>query len=58
MARKQKKQIFRYKCSITEEEFKTTQQAKNPEELVSVMPITSFIPIRMIAPKRSSASSV
>ncbi len=36
MARKQKKQIFRYECSLTGESFKTTKKAKNPDELVSV----------------------
>jgi hypothetical protein len=36
VARKQKKQIFRYECSLTGETFKTTKKAKNPEELISV----------------------
>lgn len=36
MARKPKKEIFRYQCSITGEEYKTTKKAKNPDDLVSV----------------------
>ena len=36
MARKQKKQIFRYKCTMTDEEYKTTRQAPNPDDLISV----------------------
>lgn len=36
MARKKSKRIYTYKCSITEEVFKTTKEADHPEELVSV----------------------
>lgn len=36
MARKKNIQIYRYKCTITEEEYKTTRKAPNPEELISV----------------------
>lgn len=36
MARKKKKEIFRYDCTLTGETYKTTKKAKNPEELVSV----------------------
>ena len=36
MAKKKSIPIYRYKCTITEEEFKTTRQAPSPEELVSV----------------------
>ncbi|MCO4793020.1 MAG: hypothetical protein KC493_04870 [Bacteriovoracaceae bacterium] len=37
MARRKKFQkIYRYQCSITEEEFKTTKEASNPEELMSI----------------------
>ena len=36
MARKQKKQIFRYECSLTGETFKTTKKAKNPDDLVCI----------------------
>jgi len=36
MARKKNVQIYRYKCTITEEEYKTTRKAPNPEELISV----------------------
>jgi hypothetical protein len=36
MARKPKKQIFRYKCTMSEEEFKTTREAPQPNELISV----------------------
>lgn len=36
MARKKNIQIFRYKCTITEEEYKTTRKAPNPDDLVSV----------------------
>ncbi|OUR97214.1 hypothetical protein A9Q84_12880 [Halobacteriovorax marinus] len=36
MARKQKKEIFRYDCSLTGETYKTTKKAKNPEDLISV----------------------
>jgi hypothetical protein len=36
VARKKKIQIFRYKCTITDEEYKTTKKAENPDELISV----------------------
>ena len=37
MARRKKIiQTYRYKCSITDEEFKTTKKASNPDELISV----------------------
>ncbi len=36
MARKKRKQIYNYKCTMTEEEFKTTREAPNPDELISV----------------------
>ena len=37
MVRKRiKREIFRYQCSMTGEEFKTTRKAENPDELVSV----------------------
>ena len=36
MARKKKKQIFKYACTITEEIYKTTKEAKNPDDLISV----------------------
>ncbi|WP_372652053.1 hypothetical protein [Halobacteriovorax sp.] len=36
MARKKKKEIFRYDCTLTGETYKTTKKAKNPEELISV----------------------
>lgn len=36
MARKKNIQTYRYKCTITEEEFKTTRKAENPDDLVSV----------------------
>lgn len=36
MARKKKKEIFRYDCTITGETYKTTKKAKHPEELISV----------------------
>lgn len=36
MARKIKKEIFRYQCTITGEEYKTTSKAPRPDELVSV----------------------
>lgn len=36
MAKKHLKQIYRYKCTITDEEFKTTRKVNNPDELVSV----------------------
>ncbi len=36
MARKAKREIFRYECTMTGEEYKTTRKAPNPEELISV----------------------
>lgn len=37
MAKKKKsKTFYKYKCSITDEEFTTTAKAENPEELISV----------------------
>jgi len=36
VAKKFKKQIFRYECTLTNEAFKTTRQAPSPEDLVSV----------------------
>lgn len=36
MARKKKVQVFKYRCTITDEEFKTTAKADNPDDLVSV----------------------
>ena len=34
--RKKQKQIFRYDCTMTGETYKTTREAANPEDLVSV----------------------
>lgn len=36
MARKKLKKIYKYQCSITDEPYKTTREAPNPEELMSV----------------------
>lgn len=36
MARKQKVQVFRYRCTMTDEEYKTTAKAENPDDLISV----------------------
>ena len=37
MVRKRiKREIFRYQCSVTGEEFKTTRKVENPDELVSL----------------------
>ncbi len=36
MARRKSKPIFRYKCTITDEEFKTTRKVENTEDLISV----------------------
>lgn len=36
MARKKNVRFYKYKCSITGEQFKVTSQSKNPEDLVSV----------------------
>ena len=34
--RKKFKKIYRYQCTMTEEEFKTTREAPNPDELISI----------------------
>lgn len=34
--KKKIKQIYRYECTMTGESYKTTKEAKNPEDLVSV----------------------
>ena len=34
--RKKEKRIFKYECSLTGETYKTTKEAENPEELMSV----------------------
>lgn len=36
MARKMKKQIFKYECTMTGEVYKTTRKANNPDDLISV----------------------
>lgn len=36
MSKKKIKKIYKYECTMTGEVFKTTQEAKNPDELVSV----------------------
>ncbi len=37
MSRKKKnKKLFFYNCTLTEERFKTTQEAPNPDELLSI----------------------
>ena len=36
MARKKQKKIFKYQCPITEEWYKTTKEAKNADDLVSL----------------------
>lgn len=36
MARKREKKTYTYECSLTGETFKTTRQAPNPDELISV----------------------
>lgn len=37
MSKKKKiKQIYRYDCTMTGESYKTTREAKNPDDLVSV----------------------
>ncbi|MBT3584475.1 MAG: hypothetical protein HN509_06195 [Halobacteriovoraceae bacterium] len=36
MARKKFKKIYNYNCTITDEVFKTTKEAPNPEELISI----------------------
>lgn len=45
MAKKRRApQIFNYECSITNERFKTTKQAKNPDELVSIRAFYEMTP--------------
>jgi len=34
--RKNFKKIYRYQCNMTEEEFKTTREAPNPDDLMSI----------------------
>ena len=34
--RKSKKRIYTYQCTLTEETFKVTKEAPNPDDLVSV----------------------
>lgn len=34
--RKKFKKIYRYQCTMTEEEFKTTREAPNPDDLMSI----------------------
>lgn len=36
MAKRRSKRIYRYKCSLTEQEIKVTSEAPQPEELVTV----------------------
>ncbi|TDJ07660.1 MAG: hypothetical protein E2O68_03165 [Deltaproteobacteria bacterium] len=36
MARKREKKTYKYECSLTGETFKTTRQAPNPDELISI----------------------
>jgi hypothetical protein len=36
VARKREKKTYTYECSLTGETFKTTRQAPNPDELISV----------------------
>jgi hypothetical protein len=36
MAKKKFKRFYNYKCSLTEETFKVTSEAPNPEDLMSV----------------------
>ena len=36
MRKKRSVKIYHYKCTITDEEFKTTREAPSPDELVSV----------------------
>lgn len=36
MARKKQKKIYKYQCPITEEFYKTTKEATNEEDLISV----------------------
>ena len=36
MPKRKSVQTYHYKCTITEQEFKTTREAPSPDELVSV----------------------
>ena len=36
MAKKKYQKFYKYKCTITEEEFTVTKEAPNPDELTSV----------------------
>ena len=36
MAKRREKKTYKYACSLTGENFKTTKEAPNPEELMSV----------------------
>lgn len=36
MAKKSRKQIFKYECTMTGEVYKTTRKAPNPDDLISV----------------------
>ncbi len=36
MSRKKLKEIYRYKCTLSGREYKTTRKAKNPDDLMSV----------------------
>lgn len=36
MARKREKKTYTYECTLTGESFRTTREAPNPDELVSV----------------------
>ena len=36
MRKRKSIKIYNYKCTITDEEFKTTREAPSPDELVSV----------------------
>jgi len=36
VARKREKKTYKYECSLTGETFKTTRQAPNPDELISI----------------------
>ena len=43
MAKKRKKS-YNYKCTITNESFKTTKEAENPDDLVSVRAFYEMYP--------------
>ena len=36
MARRKTKKVYTYHCSLTDKVYKTTKEASNPEELISV----------------------